>query len=432
MVRPPRSGNAWTMNVHRNLAPGGPSRRFVLAAGSALLALGAAPAVAAARDTPADRVRLRLPAPSGPHPVGTTTLGLVDRSRRDPWTGGPVRELVVDVRYPARSVAGHDRAAQMTAKEAAVFDGLNNFAGLPTGRVDWAATRTFAHTGAPLDRRAPYPVVLYSPGVLDPRTLGTTLTDDLASKGYVVVSIDHPYEVSAVEFPDGRLATSVLPEEFEKAQQGGAAAVRALLKKTLDVRVADARFVLDTLDDVLGRVFGGDAARCRGPVAMFGQSAGGFTALQVLHDDRRLAAAANLDGVLAYVQDDRDEGYLSTVAAEGVDRPVLLMGSDGNDRTTSPSWRSLWRRSTGPRHDLTVRGAAHATYTDATTLLPQVADRLGLPRKTLTGWVGTVPARRAVAAQRAYLTSFLDHHLRGRDDGLLDGPSPRFPEVAFV
>ncbi|MEB3964323.1 hypothetical protein OKJ48_29425 [Streptomyces kunmingensis] len=31
------------------------------------------------------------------------------------------------------------------------------------------------------------------------------------------------------------------------------------------------------------------------------------------------------------------------------------------------------------------------TATDAATLLPQVAARLGLPRATLTGWVGTCP-----------------------------------------
>jgi hypothetical protein len=36
------------------------------------------------------------------------------------------------------------------------------------------------------------------------------------------------------------------------------------------------------------------------------------------------------------------------------------------------------------------------------------------------------------AAQRAYVTSFFDRWLRGRDDHLLDGPSPRYPDVVFV
>ncbi|MFJ9174743.1 alpha/beta hydrolase family protein [Streptomyces sp. NPDC102360] len=405
------------------MSMGRPARRGVLAAGAALLALGAAPAVAAAPQ----RMRLRLPAPSGPHPVGRVALRLVDRSRRDPWTAAPARELMVDVRYPARSVAGHRRAPQMTAREAAGFDRLNNFEGLPAGRVDWAATRTFAHTAAPLDRRAAHPVVLYSPGVVDPRSLGTTLTDDLASRGYVVIAIDHPSDVSAVEFPGGHVAVSRLPQEFEKAQRSGPDAVTALLKKTVDVRVADTRFVLDAVQQAF------DTRRLRrAPIGMFGQSAGGFAALQTLHDDARLAAAANLDGVLAYVQDDHDEGGLSTVAAEGVDRPVLLMGSAGIDRRTVPSWREMWRHSGGWRRDLTLRGSRHATYTDATTLLPQIAARLDLPRETLTTWVGTVPTDRAVAAQRAYLAAFFDRWLRGGDGALLDAPSPRYPEIAFI
>ncbi|MEV1024215.1 hypothetical protein [Streptomyces sp. NPDC050264] len=122
------------MHDHEIAAPGGPSRRSVLAVGSALLALAVTPAAAAPRTSPADRVRPRLPAPTGPCPVGTTALHLVDRSRRDPWTAGPVRELMVDVRYPARSVTGYRRAPQMTAREAAAFDGLNNFEGLAVRR----------------------------------------------------------------------------------------------------------------------------------------------------------------------------------------------------------------------------------------------------------------------------------------------------------
>ncbi|MBO1330638.1 hydrolase [Streptomyces sp. VRA16 Mangrove soil] len=411
------------MDVHTTA----PSRRAVLATGAALLALGATPGTAAAL-TGTRLVRPHLPAPTGPHPVGITKLHLVDHGRRDPWTDAPAREVMLDVRYPARSIGGHGRAPYMTPAEAAGFDALNNFQGLPSGRVDWAGIRTFAHTAAPLDGRAAGPVVLYSPGVLDPRCLGTTLTDELASHGYVVIAVDHPYDVSAVEFPDGRVVHSRLPQEFARAQQEGKAAVTALLKKTAAVRFADTRFVLDALPAALA-----DLGHSCTRAGMFGQSAGGFAALQTLHDDRRLAAAANLDGVIAYVQDDHDPGELSTVAAEGVDRPFLLMGSADNDRTNVPSWRSLWRHSTGWHRDLTLHGAEHATYTDATTLLPQIAARLDLPRDTLTGWVGTVRAHRAVAAQRAYLTAFFDRWLRGRDDdGLLDRPSPRHPDITFV
>ncbi|WOP38612.1 hypothetical protein RKE32_34985 [Streptomyces sp. Li-HN-5-13] len=44
--------------------------------------------------------------------------------------------------------------------------------------------------------------------------MGTTLCDDLASRGYVVVTLDHTYDATAVQFPGGRVERTVLPAEF--------------------------------------------------------------------------------------------------------------------------------------------------------------------------------------------------------------------------
>ncbi|MGW7614826.1 alpha/beta hydrolase family protein [Streptomyces antimycoticus] len=408
----------------------GPRRRALLAATAlAALGVGLAQPKAVAAAPAARRVRLTLPAPTGPYRVGTVSHRLVDQDRPDPWVASrPSRELMVSVRYPARDVERYPRAAQLLPGEAAGFDRLNNFGGVPQGRVDWAATRTFAHQGAPparARRGAARPVLLYSPGVGDPRSLGTTLTDELASRGYVVICVDHTYDGSAVEFPDGRVETSRLPEEYERAKREGT--VVELLRKTCAVRVADLRFVLDRLDALAPMPLD------RSAIGAFGQSAGGFAALQAMHDDRRIAAAVNLDGVLAYVEGDQDPGPLSTVAADGLDRPVLTMGKDGNDHHTVPSWGALWEHSSGPRLDLTLLGSGHATYTDAASMLPRIAARLGLPEKVVTGAIGTVDPERAVAVQRAYVPAFFDRELRHRDDaGLLDGPSARYPEVRFT
>ncbi|MFD4600972.1 alpha/beta hydrolase family protein [Streptomyces sp. NPDC058464] len=380
---------------------------------------------ASAAPRTAGRVRLTLPTPSGPHPVGTVSVRLVDTARADPWiTAQPYRELMISIRYPARDTGGHPRAPQMLPGEAAGFAAVNNLAGVPADKVDWAATRTHAHEGAPADRdRGPYPVVCYSPGAGDPRSLGTTLCDDLASRGYVVVMLDHTYDAAAVQFPDGRVERTVLPAEYDKAFPDEKR-IRALLRKTMEVRVADTRFLLDELPRALPRELRGTPDWNR--IGMFGQSAGGFTALQAMHDDRRIAAGANLDGVVAYVQDDGDHGYLSTVAVDGLDRPFLLIGKDGNDLSTVPSWNALWRHSRGPREGLTLRGAEHATFTDEEAMVPQIARGLGLPRETVVNLIGTIAPARAVPAERACLASFFDRRLRGRNDTGLPG---RLPEV---
>ncbi|MGK5738083.1 hypothetical protein [Micromonospora sp. URMC 103] len=145
--------------------------------------------------------RLRLPAPTGPHPVGAVDLHLIDCSRTDPWTATPAhRELMVSLSYPATEVGRFPRAPHMLPGAAAHFGsaagvGVSLY-GIPAGSVDFAATRTSGHRGAPVARQErPYPVVLYSPGAGDPRAWGTSLVQDLASRGYVVVTIDHTYDI---------------------------------------------------------------------------------------------------------------------------------------------------------------------------------------------------------------------------------------------
>ncbi|KIF76372.1 hypothetical protein QR77_25795 [Streptomyces sp. 150FB] len=413
-------------------------RRLLLGTAALTAALTGVTALGASSATACDRRRrtvptrapaMTLPAPTGPHPVGAVSLRLVDRSRPDPWVPArPYRELMVGVRYPAGDTGGHPRAPQMAAGETAAFDAFKDLAGVPKQTVDWASTLSHAHQGAPLapyDRRRP--VVLYSPGALDPRTLGTNLCDQLASHGYVVVALDHTYEAPAVEFPGGRVERTVLVEEFDKADT--AQKVVALLRRVMAIRVADTRSVLDRLT-TLGHGLGQAVDPCA--VGMFGHSAGGFTAAQAAHDDRRLKAALNMDGVLGYTQEDDDPSNPSTVGTDGLNRPFLLMGIEGDDHHTLPSWEQTWNHSTGWRGDLTLTGSAHASFTDLGSLLPQMARQLDLTPEEVAATVGTVDPDRSVAAQRAYVRAFFDRHLRGRDSHLLDGPSARYPEIRFV
>lgn len=76
----------------------------------ATLAVGVAVPIGVARQawaasTASGPVQLTLPVPTGPYPVGTVPLRLVDTSRTDPVVGpGHHRELLAGVWYPARGV----------------------------------------------------------------------------------------------------------------------------------------------------------------------------------------------------------------------------------------------------------------------------------------------------------------------------------------
>jgi dienelactone hydrolase len=255
-----------------------------------------------------------------------------------------------------------------------------------------------------------------------------SLVEDLASRGYVVVTVDHTGEAPAVRFPDGHVVgNGPMTAAWTRAYRNGT--TLAFFTKLMSARMADTELVLDRLTRLPKRLGDGmDLSR----IGMFGHSAGGFTAANMMYGDRRIKAGVNLDGTLEYTVKP-DGTNLSEVARHGLDRPFLLMGSssaaDGSDVHREPSWASFWRHQRGWKADVTLDDSAHASFTDAEALLPQLAGRV--PAATLDAAVGTVDPRRAVAANRALVASFFDRFLKGRDDHLLDGGPSQYP-ITFV
>ncbi|WP_184503263.1 alpha/beta hydrolase family protein [Streptomyces botrytidirepellens] len=404
------------------------NRVLATAAGLALaLTTGAAASAAPApsSSTVQEAVRFELPEPTGRYPVGSTELHLVDRDRPDPWVSGRDRELMVSVWYPARSTRGYPRQPYLRPGAARHLDESGSYNLARPGEVDWAAIRTDAASGAPADSRGRRPVLLYSPGLGMPRSLGTSMAMELASRGYVVVTMDHTYETSPVEFPDGRV---------ELAKDAG---TPGKTKKAIDTRVRDTRFVLDQLaalrdgrnPDAEGRPVPHGLGRALDlkRTGMYGHSGGGVTAAETMRVDPRIDAGINMDGTLQYSATE-----FLPVALEGLDRPFMLMGKADQTHLNKPSWQSFWDRSTGWKRDLSLERARHFSYTDAQSFVPALDETLDIPAQLREDYIGTVDPEGSVAAQRAYIPAFFDQHLRGRPQDLLDGPSPDHPEVRFI
>ncbi|MGW2331734.1 alpha/beta hydrolase family protein [Streptomyces sp. NPDC001700] len=402
------------------------NRVLATAAGLALaLTAGTVATAAPAPSAAHEAVRFELPEPTGRHPVGSTELHLVDRDRPDPWVAGRDRELMVSVWYPARSAHGYPRQPYLRPGAARYLDESGSYGLARPGEVDWAGIRTDAGAGAPADSRGKRPVLLYSPGGGSLRALGTSTAMELASRGYVVVTMDHTYETYPVEFPDGRV-------ELEKE-----AGTPGRTKKAIDTRVRDTRFVLDQLaalrdgrnPDAEGRPLPRGLGRALDleRIGMYGHSAGGLTAAETMRVDRRIDAGINMDGTLQYSATE-----FLPVALEGLNRPFMLMGKANQTHLNKPSWRSFWDRSTGWKHDLSLERGSHFSYTDAQSFVPALDETLDIPAHLREQYVGTVDPGRSVAAQRAYVGAFFDQHLRGRPQDLLNGPSPAHPEVHFI
>lgn len=330
---------------------------------------------------------------------------------------------MISLFYPARNSEG-DRVPWMTpAMEALYRQQTSRNLQTSLDAVDFPTTH--ARRNVPVKaRHRGHPVIIFSPGYGAMRELGTTLVEDLASRGYVVVTISHTHEAQFVEFPGGRVEPSRQPAEPKDADY-------ALALRT---RRDDTLFVLDVLARLNTRGdLGGHGRRLpRGlrdaldmsMVGMFGHSLGGAAAAEAMAQDSRIRAGVDLDG-----------SVIGAARTTGLDRPFLLMASAGHGRDNDDSWADFWPRLRGWRRQLLLRDSGHQAYTDSAPLVPQLIKALPIPPQVvarLTETIGTINAGRSVTVQRAYLAAFFDLHLRQHDDHLLSGPSPRYPEIEFV
>ncbi|MFD8597922.1 alpha/beta hydrolase family protein [Kitasatospora sp. NPDC059646] len=400
--------------IHRD----GLTRRHLLGGALALGAAGplaaALPAVPARAAAPAPGpARLTLPSPTGPFPVGTVPLHLVDPARPNPLGGpNPHRELVASVWYPARPSTGLPLAPWLAdgAMRAFLAD-----TGFP---IDPAlAPLTAGRVGAPVHRAGrPLPVVVYSHGSGSHRGDHTVTVQELASHGFVVVTVDHLGNCFS-ELPDGRVLTP--------ADAAGP-------MYALDYAV-DLRFVLDCVErlaagenpDAGRRPLPDGLAAALDPsrIGMFGWSKGGTATACTMLTDRRVRAGLAVDGPM-------QPGSGHPVVTEDLDRPFLLMTASF-PLAGDPNVAEFWSHLRGWRLEVRAAGAVHPSYGDNVTLIPQAGRLLGLTEEQIRAMVGTIDPDRAVLIQQAYPLAFFDLQLRRRRAALLDGPSPRFPEVAY-
>jgi len=354
---------------------------------------GQKPPSAALRSALSASSTIATPAPTGSSSVGTRLIRLVDSSRRDPYAANSAaRELLVRFWYPA-SVADGCKPAEYTSPRV-----WNYFSELIQVRLPVVTTNSCLD--APL-AGGKHPILLFTHGYTGTFTDYTFLFEDLASRGYVVASVDHTYEATAVEFPDGRLVESIPGSHFGHSTGNDA----GQLAFAVSVRLADLKFVINQLkflNENAGSPLVGGLEISR--IALGGHSLGAVTALLAVEADPRIKAGIMIDGVVP--------------EAPAKPLPTPMMWVAAGQYNWSREDRQLWSDMRGSRFALNFRGAEHLTPTDLIWLAPGAIK---------TGQMGP---ERTIAAIRDYIAAFLDASLQeGPTNPLLTGPSDEYPDV---
>ena len=358
-----------------------------------------------------------LPAPTGPYPVGTLSFALTDASRIDPYAPNPgtPRELLARVWYPAQTTAAPN--APWVSGIERITGAFARSGGLPSFFFSHLVyARAHSVQDAPLAAVEPqYPVLHFSHGLGGITSQDTFLVEELASRGYIVVSTLHPYAALDAVFPDGHIVPynpAVLPKDT-KSEEYTRAALR-LGRQWTD----DTIFVQNALEHLTATQPGASAANILAGhmdftrIGAFGHSTGGGSTIQFCAEDARCKAAIGLDPWVGPVSDE--------VIAKGLTQPALFLFSDPALAFFAPANRArflhLVPHLATPENDFYIAGAGHHDFDDTATFTP-IALLFGYSK-------GPIAAQRAFDIVRAMTVAFFDNTLRGTA-----APLPQFPEV---
>jgi len=373
------------------------------------------------------RTELTLPTPTGSFAVGRATYDWVDEATLDTLAPvpGTKRELLVWIWYPAatgqRGAPPDDYLpAALRAEVARAREGVMGFLTRDASRVH---SHTMRNAEVAPQQRS-YPVVIMRAGASAEVWNYSTLAEDLASHGYIVVGFDAPYRTNVVAFPDGRLMRR-RPENNPELVFGRPDSARRI-NQLLAAWTGDMAFVLDRLEqlnrsDASGR-FTGRLALAR--VGVFGHSLGGAAAAQFCHDDSRCKAGIDVDGA-----------PLGSVIQDGIPRPFMFLlsehggSSDAASRPIEANIQSIYDRlPPDGRLRITIRGANHFLFSDDGALLKS---QIVLGTLRMMGIVG-IDGRRQLAITAYCLHRFFDAYLKGPGGSRLDISSPLFPEIQVL
>ncbi|KAG9190593.1 hypothetical protein G6011_08681 [Alternaria panax] len=338
---------------------------------------------------------------------------LTDHDRLDPYANNSSpRSVMVSSFYPVTQCRRSKIESYMPPATAFSMDTKFGAYGLPNGSFQSLGLKTCMTTtkqGACSGDSSP--VVLFSGALATSRHLYNAMLQNIASAGYVVLSIDHPYDADMVEFPDGTIVTGVdIDGDAE-------------IEFALNTRVADIEFVSNQIYNVSASksLFPINLRRERvSKMAVIGHSLGGAAAASAMMKMPSLRGGVNLDGSM-----------FGPVLTTGFNRPFMLMGHENKTQETDPSWKTLWPRLTGWKKELEVKNSAHYSFSD----LPSVISALGLDGKLpaqVGELLGSIKGRRMTNLTTKYIVTFLDMVLKDGKEGTFSQAGDQFPEVSEV
>ena len=318
----------------------------------------------------ADQAEVRLPDVTGMYRVGTKVWHW---QRRQVSEGGRMLEVMAQLWYPSDAKDGvparyrplggqsYDRVSQHSIGEAP-------FASL-SGKA---------------------PVIVVCPGRGTNRYAYTSIAEELASRGFSVLSVDIP-GIGHVEFPDGR---TINPSDEHRPSleliTGPYERVDAFFEPAVSIGLQHLSIALDRLaalnaDDPTQALTGRLDLRS---IGLFGHSLGGRICGALAGRDERVVAYASMEGVPP--RPIRQSGMRAA--------SLMLYSSELPEDMALPNIRELYDNRIAEATILRLEGFGHNSVTDRPLISPASFDY-------------DVNAQRGLEVSRSVLSNFFEAHL---------------------
>jgi predicted dienelactone hydrolase len=363
---------------------------------------------------------------------------VIDPAREETFAPGRRREVEVIAWYPRAGATGATGATSATGatapymrngiEEALSFARLAKLGDAYNG-LEFVKTHSLLDP-APASTPARFPVIVFSHGYTGLPSSHTALAEDLASHGWAVLHVVHPYEAAA-KLSDGTFVTftdeknAMRPQILEVLKEWGpegstmekvvAAPDNAEKEKLLRGYLATLkstdqvvkRWVLDVklVLDRLPKTGAGAALAAKLDLSRLGaagHSMGGVMAGQFCVEDRRCKAGLNLDGIPQY----------GTMIDTAMPAPFMMVYSGRPGRAGASDL--IYSRSASKYYRVDVADTLHIDFSEMNFWGGPLRQR---------GAFGKIAPERATELTRLIVRSFFAQEILGQKSLLLSGDS---------
>ncbi|MEQ9426370.1 MAG: hypothetical protein RJQ09_18235 [Cyclobacteriaceae bacterium] len=393
-------------------------------------------AITAALKSPLLSPGFELPVPDGPYSIGTIHLQFADSSRIEPLIedSSSHRQVYAQIWYPAET-PNESQTVPYLNDAASSMGIITSLFKLEEGffsRVERVRTNAYLNSQVS-NAKTNYPLLLFQHGYSFWVSQNTPLMEHLASNGYIVASIGHPYEtcysINAVgeltaysfstpglqlrwkEILDENLSEKLkrlINSPFSKttlAQEKELLQLQPTMTESVKIWSDDASFLLDKLLKLNNNLPLSANRIDEDRIGALGMSFGGAATAQLVNDDRRIKAGINLDG---WVYGD--------LIGHPLNKPFMFINSDNHRNMNEIHY---WQ-SQSETYKVIVAGTKHLDFCDLKLIAPQYFHS--------RGYMGTIDKSQIIEVMNRLSLSFFEAYLNDDIEKLTETLSA-LPEI---